>query len=100
MKNWSIEHELDDLYDLDEEEWSKVLGSWRDAEIVYRILREAEEKMKMKKEKEMKICSLGFWRRRRGNYSWVSAEEKLRDSGTGDGASLRRVGEMYRYYDT
>ncbi|CAD6447898.1 eb7cc3e5-6450-4179-9802-440928590fdb [Sclerotinia trifoliorum] len=90
VKNWSIEHELDELYELDIEEWSKVLGSRKDASTVHGILRKAEEKKMLKK------CNSGFWSRRKDS----SFSEKPQDSCSSDSSSLKRVGDLYRYSKT
>ncbi|KAF7867286.1 hypothetical protein EAF04_005369 [Stromatinia cepivora] len=84
VKNWSTEHELEDLYDLDTEEWSKVLGSWKDAKTVHRILRKSEKKK----------SSSSFWRK---NSS--IPEPKFQHMYRRESSSLQKVGQLYHHYE-
>ncbi|TGO11197.1 hypothetical protein BTUL_0115g00160 [Botrytis tulipae] len=46
VKTYSVENDREDLYLLDEEDWSKILGSWRDGATVHSILRSMERRSK------------------------------------------------------
>ncbi|TGO64248.1 hypothetical protein BCON_0008g00960 [Botryotinia convoluta] len=45
-KTYSMENDREDLYLLDEEDWSKILGSWKDGATVHSILRNMERRRK------------------------------------------------------